>query len=73
MENEVRLTDREVEALWESFKDIPMNPETECMEDSFHIWKAGTPREDIWHWFDENHSKGVAYLLYGVDTVNRNA
>lgn len=26
---------------------------------------AGTHREDIWHWFDERHSKGVTYLMYG--------
>lgn len=25
----------------------------------------GTPREDIWHWFDERHSKGVVHLLCG--------
>ena len=41
-----------------------MNPETECMEAPFLDFPAGTPREDIWRWFDERHSKGVAYLLY---------
>lgn len=28
----------------------------------------GTNREEIWKWYDENHPKGVAYLLYGKDT-----
>jgi hypothetical protein len=28
------------------------------------IFPAGTDREEIWHYFDEKHSKGVAYLLY---------
>ena len=28
-------------------------------------WGPGIHREEIWHWFDERHSKGVAYLLYG--------
>jgi len=27
----------------------------------------GTDREEIWKWYDENHPKGVAYLLYGED------
>lgn len=27
----------------------------------------GTDREEIWEWYDKNHPKGVAYLLYGED------
>ncbi|MCI9258461.1 hypothetical protein [Acutalibacter sp.] len=26
---------------------------------------ADTFREDVWHWFDDRHSKGVSYLMYG--------
>lgn len=55
--------DEELRILWEEFGDVPMNPETECMEDQFLEFPAGTHREEIWHWFDERHSKGVAYLL----------
>lgn len=29
-------------------------------------WGPGVGREEIWHWFDERHSKGVVYLLYGT-------
>lgn len=58
--------DKLVESLWKLFEDIPMNPETECMEESFMGWPAGTHREEIWHWFDAHHSKGVHYLLYGT-------
>lgn len=57
--------DAALEKLWEEFGDVPMNPETECMEAPFLDFPAGTFREDIWHWFDERHSKGVAYLMYG--------
>lgn len=57
--------DIELEELWERFADIPMNPETECIEEPFMGWGVGIHREEIWHWFDERHSKGVAYLLYG--------
>ena len=42
-----------------------MNPDTEKMEDAFLHFPAGTPREDIWHWFDERYSKCIAALLYG--------
>lgn len=67
--------DAELEELWARFGDIPMDPDTECMEDDFLGFSRGTHREEIWHWFDERHSKGVAYLLYGAeldrDKVNK--
>ena len=56
--------DSVVEEIWNSFADVPMNPDTECMEAGFLHFPSGTPREDIWHWFDERHSKGISYLLY---------
>ncbi len=59
--------DKILENLWAEFSDVPMDPETERMEAAFLGFPAGTPREDFWHWFDERHSKGVSYLLYGVD------
>lgn len=56
--------DKEIEELWELFEDVPMNPETEQIENSFMEFPVGTDREEIWHWFDEQYSKGVHYLLY---------
>ena len=49
--------------------DIPMDPETELLEEPFLHFPAGTNREDIWKWFDERYSKGVVDLLYleGID------
>lgn len=65
--------DAEIKELWEEFGDVPMNPETECMEEAFLGFPAGTHREEIWHWFDERYSKGVHTLLYGdVAEVNKN-
>lgn len=55
--------DAELERLWAEFEDVPMNPETECMDEPFLGFPAGTHREGIWRWFDERHSQGVAYLL----------
>lgn len=56
--------DKGIEELWEEFEDVPMDPETECMEEGFMHFPAGTPRKDIWEWFDQNHSRGIYYLLY---------
>lgn len=61
------MTDEMLELLWGMLEDIPMNPETECMEEAFLTFPAGTHREEIWHWFDQQYSKGVAYLLYDGD------
>nr|DAZ80638.1 MAG TPA: hypothetical protein [Caudoviricetes sp.] len=54
-----------VEALWEEFGDVPMNPETECIEEPWNGFPAGTNREEIWHWFEETFSVSVADLMYG--------
>lgn len=68
------LTQRDeyLENLWASFADVPMNPETECMEEPFLHFPAGTHRESIWKWFDDRHSRGVSYLLYrdGIDRTD---
>lgn len=56
--------DAQLEELWAAFGDVPMNPETEKMEEDFLTFPAGTDREDIWHWFDERYSKGVAALMH---------
>lgn len=61
----LKQRDTELEKLWDEFADVPMNPDTEKMEGAFLHFPAGTPREDIWHWFDERYSKGIAALLYG--------
>ncbi len=61
----LRDRDEILEELWTQFGDVPMNPKTECIEAPFLSWGPGTSREEIWHWFDRRHSKGVAYLLYG--------
>lgn len=57
------MTDREIEALWEDFGDISMNPETECIEEPFMHFPIGSHREEIWHWFDKHYSRGVHALL----------
>lgn len=60
----MEMRDAEVEDLWHQFGDVPMNPITEEIEEDFLCFPRGTSREEIWHWFDEQHSMGVHYLLY---------
>lgn len=43
----------ELQKMWEEFGNIPIN-EKEQIVFNFYSWPAGTEREDIWHWFDEN-------------------
>lgn len=62
----VSFDDHELETLWLIFGDIPMDPATEQIEDSFIGFPAGTHREEIWHWFDERYSRGVHALMEEV-------
>lgn len=52
--------------LWMEFGDVPMNPETEEIEEEWHGFPAGTFREDIWHWFEETFNVSVAEDLMGL-------
>lgn len=63
-DEDTEYTDEQLEEYWSRFGAVPMDPETECMEDDFLCFPRGTHREEIWHWFDKRHSKGVYYLLY---------
>jgi len=51
-----------VKSIWEEFGDIPIDSAENILED-FYLWPKDTYRIDIWHWFDENYSGGVAGLL----------
>lgn len=60
--------EEEVRKLWMLLEDIPMNPETEQLEEDFLGFPEGTDRETIWHWFDEYYPGGMHNLLYGGDS-----
>ncbi len=53
----------EIKELWRQFGAVPMN-EKEEIEVPFLHWVAGTHREAIWHWFDDEYEWGVESLLY---------
>ena len=55
-----------IEKVWEGLEDIPFYEDEDgelYIEEDYLIFEKGTSRESIWRWFDERHSKGVAYLL----------
>lgn len=59
------LDDAEIEKLWDELTDVPFD-ESEydlMLSDNWFIFEKGTKREDIWHWFDKYHSKGVGWLM----------
>lgn len=49
-----------VKDLWEEFGEVPMNPETEEIEEVWKYFLPGTHREEIWHWFEEQFNVSVA-------------
>lgn len=61
------MDDEMIETVWRGLEDIPMDPDTECLEASYFIFPCRINRMKIWKWFDEHYSKGVRSLLYGDD------
>lgn len=64
------LDDKQLEKSWIELSDIPFdenkNGELVLAEKWLHF-EEGTEREIIWGWFDENHSKGVHYLMFEME------
>lgn len=42
---------KKAKALWAELSDIPVD-DYDQIELDWHYFKAGTHREDIWHWFE---------------------
>lgn len=57
-----KYDDEFLEAMWKELEDVPVD-ENECLDIDWQGWSKGTHREEIWHWFDEQHSKGVGWLM----------
>lgn len=64
--------DHLLEKIWNGLEDIPFYERDgeQYIEEDYLDFEEGTSREDIWHWFDERHSKGVHFLLYEYETNN---
>lgn len=48
---EMKFTMADLYALWDTLADIAIDA-AECIEQHFHKFTVGTPRADIWHWFE---------------------
>lgn len=55
-----------LEKMWDMLDSIPPDPWTATLPEDFLHFPKGTKIEDIFRWFDERHSKGVDYLMYGI-------
>jgi hypothetical protein len=73
-------TDKRLEAAWECLGDVPLNYDedgectdpfgTERLDEDFYfedelIFGRYTEKLEVWHWFDEMHSKGLGYIMWG--------
>lgn len=53
-----------LQILWKDLGDIPCDPDTEQLESDFGPFQKGADKyEDVWRWFDERYSGGVAALM----------
>lgn len=66
----MKKLDKLLEKIWEGLEDIPFYEEEskQYIEEDYLDFEEGTSKEEIWHWFDERHSKGVHFLLYEYET-----
>jgi hypothetical protein len=55
---------QELEKLWQIFGEISID-NTDVILEEFLGFPEGTDRIEIWHWFDENYTEGVAALMNG--------
>lgn len=55
-----------IKDLWLDFGNVPMNPNTECIEEEWNGFAAGTHREEVWSWFEETYGVSVAKDLMGL-------
>jgi len=55
--------DAKLEKMWAELEDVPVDPNTEKLDEPFNHFPVGTDKKDIWNWFDLRHSKGIAFLL----------
>lgn len=61
-EIEMPLSQEDLVLLWQDFGDVHINSDDEIAED-WKLWERGTPKNDIWHYFDENYKGGLKALM----------
>ena len=72
-----KLTDKEIEEKWRELEDVLFieakdfykgNEEYKddielLLANNWFVFNAGIPLQDVWYWFNEQHSKGVGWLM----------
>lgn len=64
-----KLTDKEIEDIWCELEDITVIEDSEgnqILNDNWFIFEKGTESNEIWGWFNNNHSKGLRYLIDNI-------
>lgn len=59
-----------LESKWLELADVPMYEDEAgrlCLENDWWIFDQHTDISEIWHYFDDYHPKGVAWLMYNMD------
>lgn len=51
-----------LEELWKELGDVPID-ESGCIDTSWYMFPKGTPREDIWYWFEDTFEISVGALM----------
>lgn len=63
----VKKTLAELYALWEKLGNVPTDSDGENLDEPFLHFTAGTPREDVWHWFEaQNPGFVVGDVMQGI-------
>ncbi|GAA6313881.1 hypothetical protein F290043J8_19070 [Mediterraneibacter gnavus] len=55
-----------IKDLWLDFGNVPMNPNTECIEEEWNGFAAGWHRTSICDWFEESYGVSVVKDLMGL-------
>ena len=50
----------EAKKLWGQLGNVPVNDEDDTIDEQFLDFEPGTPKEDVWHWFEEEFDLSVA-------------
>lgn len=68
---EKKLKDKDIEKMWYELEDITSleNNEGEyILNSNWFLFDKGTEINEIWEWFNNNHSKGLKYLANEIDS-----
>lgn len=68
--SKAKMTLAALYALWDKLGDVPTEfdgDNVDCLDEPFLDFAAGTPREDVWHWFEaQNPGFIVGDVMQGI-------